>query len=88
MRHFGRADAEGVGAERAVGRGVAVAADDQQTRQGQALLRARPHARCPAADRPSPNSLTPCFAVFSSTCRTMRASSGLAMFWREPRVGT
>ena len=38
MRHFGGADAEGVGAERAVGRGVAVAADDQQARQGQALL--------------------------------------------------
>ena len=52
MRDFGGADAERVGAERAVGRGVAVAADDQQARQGQALLRARPHARCPAADRP------------------------------------
>ena len=39
MRHLGRADAERVGAERAVGRGVAVAADDQQARQGQALLR-------------------------------------------------
>ncbi len=40
MRHFGRADAEGVGAERAVGRGVAVAAHDQQARQRQALFRA------------------------------------------------
>ena len=34
------ADAEGVGAERAVRGGVAVAANDQQARQGQALLRA------------------------------------------------
>ncbi len=39
MRHLGRADAERVGAERAMGRGVAVAADDQQPRQRQALLR-------------------------------------------------
>ena len=38
MRHFGRADAKGVGAKRAVGRGVAVAADDQQARQRQSLL--------------------------------------------------
>ena len=38
MRDFGRADAEGVGAERAVGRGVAVAADDQQAWQRQTLL--------------------------------------------------
>ena len=38
MRHFGRADAERIGAERAVGRGVAVAADDQQARQRQPLL--------------------------------------------------
>ncbi len=39
MGHLGRADAERVGAERAVGRGVAVAADDQQAGQGEALLR-------------------------------------------------
>ena len=38
MRDFGGADAEGVGAERAMRRGVAVAADDQQAGQGQALL--------------------------------------------------
>ena len=38
MRHFGGADAKGIGAERAVGRGVAVAADDQQARQRQSLL--------------------------------------------------
>ena len=38
MRDFGGADAKGVSAERAVGRGVAVAADDQQARQRQALL--------------------------------------------------
>jgi hypothetical protein len=41
MRHLGGADAEGVGAERAMRRGVAVAADHQQARQGEALL--RPH---------------------------------------------
>ena len=34
------ADAEGVSAERAVRRGVAVAADDEEARQGQPLLRA------------------------------------------------
>ena len=39
MRHLRRADAEGIGAERTMGRGVAVAADDQQARQRQALLR-------------------------------------------------
>src|SRR5271170_4550821 len=38
MRHFGRADAEGVSAEGAVGRGMAVAAYDEQAGQGQALL--------------------------------------------------
>ena len=38
MRDFGGADAERIGAERAVGRRVAVAADDQQARQRQALL--------------------------------------------------
>jgi hypothetical protein len=38
MRHFGCADAEGVGAEGAVRRGVAVAANDQQSRQCQALF--------------------------------------------------
>ena len=38
MRDFRRADAEGVGAERAMRRGVAVAADDQQARQGQSLF--------------------------------------------------
>src|SRR6516225_1003032 len=32
------ADAEGVGAERAMGRGVAVTAHDQQARQGEALF--------------------------------------------------
>ena len=37
---FGRADAVGERAERAVGRGVAVAADDRHARQGEALLRA------------------------------------------------
>ena len=40
MRHLGGADAEGVGAERAVRGGVAVAADDREARQGQPLLRA------------------------------------------------
>ncbi len=39
MRDFGRADAERVGAKRAMGRGVAVAADDQEARQRQSLLR-------------------------------------------------
>ncbi len=41
MGNFRRADPEGIGAEGAVGGGVAVAADDQQPRQGQALF--RPH---------------------------------------------
>ncbi len=39
VRHLGGADAEGVGAERAVGRGVAVAAHDRKPRQRQPLLR-------------------------------------------------
>ena len=39
MRDLGRADAEGISAERAVCRCVAVAADNQQTRQRQPLLR-------------------------------------------------
>ena len=38
MSHFGRADAEGVSAEGAMRRGVAVAAHDQQSRQCQALF--------------------------------------------------
>ena len=38
MRDLRRADAERIGAEGAVGRGVAVAADDQQARQRQALF--------------------------------------------------
>ena len=38
MRHFGSADAERIGAEGAVGRGVAVAADDQQAGQRQPLF--------------------------------------------------
>ncbi len=38
MRDFGSADAERVGPERAMRRGVAVAADDQQARQSQPLL--------------------------------------------------
>ncbi len=38
MGHFRGADAEGIGAERPVGRGVAVATDDQQPGQGQPLL--------------------------------------------------
>ena len=38
MRHFRRADAERVGAERAVRRCVAVAADDQQAWQSEALF--------------------------------------------------
>ena len=40
VRHLGRADAEGVSAEGAVGRGVAVAADDEQAGQCEALFRA------------------------------------------------
>src|SRR3990172_11016759 len=39
MRDLGGADAEGEGPEGAVGRGVAVAADDEQTRLGETLLR-------------------------------------------------
>ena len=39
MRDFRRADAEGEGAERAMRRGVAVAADDRQARQRQPLFR-------------------------------------------------
>ena len=38
MLHFAGADAEGQRAERAVGRGVAVAADDRHPRQRQTLL--------------------------------------------------
>ena len=38
MRDFGRADAERIGAECAVRRRVAVAADDQQPGQGQSLF--------------------------------------------------
>ena len=38
MGDFGRADPEGIGAEGAVGGGVAVAADDQQAGQGHALF--------------------------------------------------
>ena len=38
MRHFRGADTESKGAKRTVGRGVAVAADDQQAGQRQALL--------------------------------------------------
>ena len=41
MRHLGRADAEGERAEGSVSGGVAIAAIDQQARQGQPLL--RPH---------------------------------------------
>ena len=40
VRHLRGADAERIGAERTVGRGVAVAAHDQQAGQRQALLRA------------------------------------------------
>ncbi len=39
MRDLGGADPECIGAERAVRRGVAVAADDQQARQAQSLFR-------------------------------------------------
>ena len=51
MGDFGGADAEGVGAERAVRSSVAVAADDQQARQRQPLLRADHVHDASGADR-------------------------------------
>ena len=88
MRHFGRADAKRIGAERAMGRGVAVAADDQESRQRQPLLGPDHMDDALARIVEAEQRYAMLLAVFSSTCRTIRAISGLAMLWREPRVGT
>ena len=87
MGDFGRADAERIGAERAMSRGVAVAADDQQTRQREALLGAD-HMHDALPRIVEAEQLDPMLRRILFELRTMRAISGLAMAWREPRVGT
>ena len=49
VRDLRRSDSEGIGAEGAVGRRMAVAADNKQPGQGQALARDQQRARCLAA---------------------------------------
>ena len=88
MRHFGGADAEGVGAERAVGRGVAVAAHDQQARQGQALLGTDDmHDALPGIVQAEQLDAV-LGGVLLDLCAPSAPCSGLAMSRREPRVGT
>ena len=76
MRDFGGADAEGEGAESAMRRGMAVAADDRQSRQRQPLFR-RDDMHDALAGIVEPDQANPGAPVLSSNWRSIRASLGI-----------
>ena len=87
MGDLGGADAEGISAERAMGRSVAVAAHDQQAGQREALL-GPDHVHDALAGIVEPEQRYAVLGGVFLERRTMRAISGLAITRREPRVGT